>query len=196
VKRLEAAAAATFGAVFVALSFAVAVETALRKAFNFSLQGVDELGGYALALGASLSFTVALVSRAHIRIDLIHDRLPRGARVALNALAACAISLVAALLVVMAWTALSDSIALNSTAQTPWATPLSRPQWVWLAALALFALVALAYVAQAAWLLARGRTDEMERRFSPKGAQEEVKEELEDIQARDAVGAAGLEARR
>jgi len=193
VKRLEAAAAAAFGAVFVALSFAVALETTLRKVFNISLQGVDELGGYALAVGAALAFTVALVGRAHIRIDLVHDRLPRGARIALNALAACCLALVAAALVAMAWYALRDSIALHSTAQTPWATPLWRPQAVWFAALALFALVALGYLARAAWLLGRRRTQDLEQEFSPKGAREEVKEELDDIQARGAVQAAQAE---
>mgnify|MGYP006194141717 CR=1 FL=1 len=51
-----------FGLIFVALSLVVAVETALRKLFNISLQGADELGGYALAVGATIAFSLALIA--------------------------------------------------------------------------------------------------------------------------------------
>ena len=107
-KQLEKIAATLFGVVFMLLSFAVAVETTMRKVFNVSLQGVDELGGYCLAVGASLAFTLALLSRAHIRIDLIHDRLPRGPRIALNVLAMLTITATALLLLAMAYYSLRD----------------------------------------------------------------------------------------
>ena len=183
-KNLEKVAATLFGVVFLLLSFAVAVETTMRKVFNVSLQGVDELGGYCLAVGASLAFTLALVSRAHIRIDLIHDRLPQGPRVALNVLAMLTVSATALLLLAMAYYSLRDSIALNSTAQTPWATPIKYPQMVWIASLGLFALVAAGYGARVLWLAASGRVDALVRDYSPRGAKEELKEELDDAKAR------------
>ena len=40
-RRFEALAATAFGLVFLVLAAAVAVETASRKLFNISLQGVD-----------------------------------------------------------------------------------------------------------------------------------------------------------
>ena len=86
-KNLERIAAWTFGLVFLALAAGVAIETISRKVLNKSLQGIDELGGYALAVGASLAFAVALAARAHIRIDVVHDRLPKALRVGLNLLA-------------------------------------------------------------------------------------------------------------
>ena len=183
-KNLEKVAATLFGVVFLLLSFAVAVETTMRKVFNVSLQGVDELGGYCLAVGASLAFTLALISRAHIRIDLIHDRLPQGPRVALNVLAMLTVSATALLLLAMAYYSLRDSIALNSTAQTPWATPIKYPQMVWIASLGLFALVAAGYGARVLWLAASGRVDALVRDYSPRGAKEELKEELDDAKAR------------
>ncbi len=73
-----------FGLIFVALSCLVAVETFVRKAFNFSLQGADELGGYALAFGATIAFSLALMGRSHIRVDVFHDRLPAVLQTALN----------------------------------------------------------------------------------------------------------------
>ena len=86
-KKLEAIAATIFGLAFLVLAGAVATETIMRKVFNRSLQGVDELGGYILALAGATSFAVALVARAHIRIDLVHDHLPLALRVILNILA-------------------------------------------------------------------------------------------------------------
>ena len=55
-----------FGLIFVALSLVVAVETLVRKVFNFSLQGADELGGYALAFGATIAFSLALMGKSHM----------------------------------------------------------------------------------------------------------------------------------
>ena len=190
-KNLEKVAATLFGLVFLLLSFAVAVETTMRKVFNVSLQGVDELGGYCLAVGASLAFTLALVSRAHIRIDLIHDLLPRGPRLLLNVMAMLTLTATALLMVAMAYYSLRDSIVLNSTAQTPWATPIKYPQMVWIACLGLFGAVASGYAVRVIWLALSGRSDELEAKYSPRGAKEELKEEVDDAIARGVAASAG-----
>jgi TRAP-type C4-dicarboxylate transport system permease small subunit len=191
-KRLEVIGAWVFGAIFVLLSLAVAVEVSMRKVFNVSLQGVDELGGYALATGAGVSFALALVARAHIRIDLVHERLPRGLRIVLNLAAVASLAVTAGLLSILAWFALSDSIAMNSTAQTPWATPLRYPQAAWFAVLAVFAVVAIVSLLRALGLVLRGRSDLIERDYGPKGAREELQEELADIESRGAAASAGV----
>jgi TRAP-type C4-dicarboxylate transport system permease small subunit len=173
-----------FGLVFLTLAAVVTVETIARKAFNFSLQGADELGGYALAVGATLAFTLALMGRSHIRVDVFHARLPRGVRTLLNWVSAIGL---AAFAVLMAWLArgmLMDSIQYRSTAQTPWATPLKLPQSAWLVGLTLFALAALAAALRATWLLARGRRAELDREFGPRSTSDEVEDELEDLKAR------------
>lgn len=188
-KRLEKLAAMAFGFAFLALAGAVAVETFLRKVFNRSLQGVDELGGYILAVGAALAFAVALTSQAHIRIDVIHERLPRALRVLMNVLALPALAACALSAVTMAWFALQDSIQFNSTAQTPWATPLYLPQSLWVAALGLFALLAVIGTLRVLGLLVAGKIQEIDRRYGPRGAKEELEEELADLKARS--GAAG-----
>ena len=65
----------------IAFAVLVTVDTIARKLLNFSFQGTDELGGYALAVGSSLAFTVALIERAHIRIDLLHAKLAHEPRI-------------------------------------------------------------------------------------------------------------------
>lgn len=173
-----------FGMIFVALSVVVTVETIVRKVFNFSLQGADELGGYALAFGATIAFTLALMGRAHIRVDVFHDRLPAWLRTGLNWLSIVCLSAFAILLAWLAWFVIEDSIAYQSVSQTPWATPLSWPQSAWLLGLIVFALVSLGYAVYATALLLRGRVSAMNREFGPRTTKDEVDEELEDLKGR------------
>ncbi|MGL4323391.1 MAG: TRAP transporter small permease subunit [Beijerinckiaceae bacterium] len=182
--RLENIAAAIFGTAFTFLAFAVAVETAMRKIFNKSLQGVDELGGYILAVGAALAMAAALVSRAHIRIDLLHDYAPRFLRNALNLIAVVALAVSAIFLARMAWIALDESRLFNATAQTPWATPLRYPQTIWVIALLLFVSVALIQCARAFWMAWRRDWNALDRTYGPRGAKDELDEELEDLKKR------------
>jgi len=191
-KRLETVGAWLFGAVFVLLSLAVAVEVTLRKVLNVSLQGVDELGGYSLAIGAGLAFSLALVGRSHIRIDLVHERLPRPLRLLLNVVAVASLAATAVALPMLAWFALSDSIAMNSTAQTPWATPLRWPQSVWFVVLSVFALVAIGSLLRLLAFAFGGQTERVDREYGPRGTKEELQEELADIEARGAAAAAGM----
>ena len=191
-KRLETLAATLFGFAFLGLALAVTVETIMRKLFNRSLQGVDELGGYVLAIAGALSLTVALVSRAHIRIDIVHDRLPIALRVVLNLLASLAILLCAAALLRMAWFAYDESAALGATAQTPWATPLEYPQALWVAALLPFLIVCVIDLLRMATLLIQGRPGAIDRAYGPRSAKEELEEELEDLKARGVTPADGL----
>jgi TRAP-type C4-dicarboxylate transport system permease small subunit len=182
--RVESALATVFGLIFVGLAGLVAVETISRKVFNFSLQGADELGGYALAVGSTIAFSLALMGRNHIRVDVFHERLPRRLQSTLNWLS---VVMLAAMGVFIAWVAfkvIGDTLQYRSTAQTPWATPLIYPQGIWYAGLVVFALVATGYALRATLLLFAGRTDELNRDFHPKSAKEELKEELDDLAQR------------
>lgn len=173
-----------FGVLFVGLSLFVTVETLTRKLFNVSLQGADELGGYVLAIGATLSFTLALIGRAHIRVDVFHARLPQALRAGLDWLSSVFLAGFSGLLAWLAWYVIEDTRSYQSVSQTPWATPLVYPQAVWLAGLIVFAVVAAVFAVRATLLLLRGRTTELERAFGPRTADEEVAEELEDLDAR------------
>lgn len=184
--KLELWLGTVFGLIFVALSLLVAVETVMRKAFNVSLQGADELGGYALAVGATIAFSLALMGRAHIRVDVFHDRLPAPLQMLLNWLSALLLAAFAGLVAFLAWFVILDSAAYKSVSQTPWATPLVIPQAAWVAGLTVFALVSAAYALRATWLLVKGQAATLNREFGPRSTQDEVEEELEDLKARGA----------
>lgn len=182
--RIETLLASVFGAIFVGLAVVVAIETISRKLFNVSLQGADELGGYALAVGSTIAFSLALMGRNHIRVDVFHDKFPRGLQAALNWLSIVALAALGAFIAWIAFKVIGDTLQYGSTAQTPWATPLIWPQGVWYAGLVTFSLVAAGYAVRATQLLLTHRIDTLNHDFHPKSAKEELKEELEDLAQR------------
>lgn len=173
-----------FGLIFVGLSAVVTVETLARKVFNYSIQGADELGGYALAAGSVIAFSLALVGRNHIRVDVFHELFPPRLKAVLNWLSYVLLAVFAVLMAFVALKVVTDTMAYRSTAPTPWQTPLIWPQSVWYAGLVVFALVTVAYALRATWLLARGRIEALNTDFSPKSTKEELKEELDDFAQR------------
>ena len=190
-KRFEQFLADLFGVVFIGLSLVVGVETLLRKIFGVSLQGADELAGYALAVGATIGFALAVVGRNHIRVDVLHEYFPRWLQALLNWVSSVLIAGLALLFAVLCARVLQKTLEYGSTAQTPWATPLIVPQSVWYAALLLFAAYAIGYTLRATWLLATGRIERLNEEFHPKSAKEELKEELDDLAQRQPLGRKG-----
>ncbi len=186
-RRIEDVLATLFGAIFVVLSLVVTVETLVRKIFNFSLQGADELGGYSLAIGSTIAFALAVAGRNHIRVDVFHEHFPRGLKAFLNWLSIVLLAGMATLFVIVSWRVLMESLEYRSTAQTPWATPLIYPQSLWYAGLVLFMLMAVGFAARASWLLFTRRIDQLNDEFHAKSAKEELKEELDSVKNRQAA---------
>ena len=126
------------------------VEIVGRKLFGFSLQGVDEVGAYTLAVVSGLSFAHALVTRAHTRIDFLIVKLSQPVRAVLNTLAMVTLALMALFCLWKGAPVLLESLEFRSRSTSPLQTPLWMPQGPWLAGLALFALVATALAAPCA----------------------------------------------
>jgi TRAP-type C4-dicarboxylate transport system permease small subunit len=185
-ERMESLLATVFGLTFVSLAVVVTIETLARKLFNVSIQGADELGGYALAVGSTISFSLALMGRNHIRVDVFHGMFPRRMQAWLNWISIVLMAALAVFIAVLAWKVIGDTLLYRSTAPTPWQTPLIWPQGVWYAGLLIFALVSLAYALRATKLLFGGDLDTLNRDFHPKSTKEELKEELEDLSTRQA----------
>jgi TRAP-type C4-dicarboxylate transport system permease small subunit len=185
--RIETMLATVFGTIFLGLAVVVTIETAARKLFNVSLQGADELGGYALAVGSTIAFSLALMGRNHIRVDVFHDKFPRRLQAVLNWISIVSLAVFGLFIAFVAFKVIADTLQYRSTAQTPWATPLIWPQGVWYAGLVIFALVATGYALRASVLLFGGHVDTLNHDFHPKSAKEELKEELDDLAVRQAA---------
>lgn len=185
---LSRMAGVIFGTSMILLSVTIVAEILLRKFFAFSLGGVDELGGYAVAIIAPLAFLVAAADSAHIRINLFHARLPLRGRALLNVAAFVSLCLLALFLLYFTIKTVLDTLAYNSIAQTPWATPLIYPQTVWLVAMSVFALGTIILAARALMLAARADWPALDRQFGPESVADEVQAELADLKKRQEGG--------
>jgi TRAP-type C4-dicarboxylate transport system permease small subunit len=177
IRALYGALAVASGYALVGLSLFIFIEIVARKLFNYSFQGVDELGGYILAVVAAVGFGYALLERAHTRIDVLLVRLPTGPRAILNVVAALAIAAFASFMAWRAVAVLNETIEFQSLASTPWQTPLWIPQSLWVAGLIGFAIVAVVLFARSVILLARDPAKQ-DREVGVPGLHEQIDEEM------------------
>jgi TRAP-type C4-dicarboxylate transport system permease small subunit len=165
-----------------AAALLIGVDVTLRKFFNASIGGADELAGYALALGTAWSLGAALVDRAHIRIDSLYVLFPRWLRLGLDFIGLGLLVSFFGLIAWHGWSVVQQSWVSGSRSQSAIATPTVIPQSIWLLGLALFFLVGLALLAHAAFLLARGQARAAEREISTRSAAEEVGDEIRELE--------------
>ncbi|USZ49571.1 TRAP transporter small permease subunit [Halomonas sp. DN3] len=169
-----AALAAGYGALL--LSALITFEVLARKFFAFSLQGVDEIGGYVLAIGVAFSFAFALTQRAHTRVDVLLTRLPPRLRALLNLVALVLLCVFSLFMLWRAGATLGETLEFSSLASTPLQTPLWIPQSLWLIGLSVFAIVTLRAAVRAGVQLARGQIGALNAGCDPLSADDELDE--------------------
>ena len=174
------------------IAVATCFEMVSRKLFNFSLQGVDEIGGYTLAVTSALGFSYTLLSRGHTRVDFLLSRLPAAGRAFFNTLAMLSLAGVAVFACYRTYAVLAESIEFDSHATSPLQTPMWVPQSLWFLGYLLFAIVAAVMAVHACVLLVRDR-EQLNKLYGPPTLEEEIESETGGIRIGEdaAVGAEG-----
>ena len=129
------------GALFVIAAAVVSVEVFIRKAFNWSITGIDELSGFALAMGISWGLAFALIHRAHIRIDTLLVILPLKLRAVLDIFGTLLFAGYMLIVARQGMVLLFQSIESDARATTI-PVPMMIPQAVWVAGIVFFVVVA------------------------------------------------------
>lgn len=179
-RQLAHGAAIAAGYAALGLSLLITFEVLARKLFSFSLQGVDEIGGYVLAIGVSFSFAYALLHRAHTRVDVLLTRLPRWLQVPLNTLAMLMLAAFSAFMLWRAVETLRETLEFGSLASTPLQTPLWIPQGLWVIGLGVFSILTVLLAARALLLLFSGRIATLDREYGPRSTDDELDEARQD----------------
>ena len=172
------------GALVLAAAVLIGVDVTLRKFFNASIGGADELAGYALAIGTAWSLAATLLDRAHIRIDSLYVPFPRWLRLALDFGGIALFIAFFGLIARHGWSVAQQSWVSGSRSQSALATPTVIPQSLWLLGLALFFAVGIALLLYALILIARGDAAAAEHAISTRSAAEEVEDEIRDLKER------------
>lgn len=160
-----------------ALSVAITIEILGRKLFAFSFHGIDDIGGYVLAITATIGASYTMAMRGHTRVDVFLVRMPPALQRLLNALAMIGMAVFAVFAVWRGSVVLMESVEFQSVATNPLQTPLWQPQSLWLAGIALFAAIAVAYATHALLLYFHG-SPLLNRFYGPMSAQDELEAEL------------------
>jgi TRAP-type mannitol/chloroaromatic compound transport system permease small subunit len=177
--RKVARAGAWFGgALLIAAAFLVGVEVVIRKAFNLTIGGADELSGYALAISTSWAIAFTLLERAHIRIDSLYAHLPVRLCAVLDI---AGLALLTALFVLIAWHGYGvflTSYRLGAHSLSPLGTPLVIPQLIWVLGFAMFLVIAILLLVRALMLLIAGDAQAVMRLIGSRTTGEEIEAEL------------------
>ncbi len=174
-----------FGGTLVLLAaILIGIDVLLRKFFQTSIGGADELAGYALAIGTSWSLGAALLDRAHIRIDSLYGFFPRGLRLALDLVGLALFIGFFGLIAWRGWTVVEQSWGSASRSHTALATPTVIPQSVWVLGLAILAVVGSVMFVRALVFMARGEAGAATRLISTRSVAEEVEEEIRFLKER------------
>ena len=162
-RRANRLVALILGAGVVATVLFVLVDVIGRKTGWGSLGGSDEISGYVMAAVASWGLACALLDRAHVRIDILRQRLGAGGQAVMDVFAMIVTNAVVLLIAYQCWPVLQKTLERGSRANTPLETPLWIPQGIWFAGWAWFALSATVLSLIGIAYLVRGRRAELTR---------------------------------
>jgi TRAP-type C4-dicarboxylate transport system permease small subunit len=172
-----------------AISVAMCVEILGRKYFDFSLRGLDEIGGYMLAGVCAFGFAYTLSTRSHMRVTLLFPYVSAFVQSLLNVLAVLTL---AAMAVFCAWRGafeVLDVLTSGKHSNSPLQAPLWVPESIWLAGMMLFAVGAVLMAWHALALLFRDRAL-LNRIYGPQSLEEEISMEIGHAEAREGINKA------
>ena len=171
-------------ALLIAASFLIGIDVVIRKLFNLSIGGADELSGYALAISSAWAFAYALLERAHVRIDSLYVALPRRARTVLDVFG---LAVFVAFMALVAWRGFgvfSESVKLDAHSMSPIATPLIYPQALWVAGLIVFVLIGSLLLARVLVAFVTGDAAAVHRLAGSRSVTEEIEQETHHLGTR------------
>ncbi|MDP6705785.1 MAG: TRAP transporter small permease subunit [Alphaproteobacteria bacterium] len=166
------------GGLLILAAFVIGVDVVIRKLFNATIGGADELSGYALAIGSAWSFAFALTERAHVRIDSLYVTLPARICALLDILGLTVFVLFLGMVTYYGYGVLWNTIEFDAHSMSPIATPLIYPQTLWVIGLSLFVLVALLLLARAVIAFVSGDITTVARLVGSRTISQEIEQEL------------------
>jgi len=189
IDRLAHYMCACAGWLFVLCALFITFDVLARKFLGFSSQSTTELSGYMLGIGIAWGLAGALNARAHVRIDVLIQRVPPGIRGYLHWLALAALVVFTGFVAYGAWHTFIESWEFKATDNSLLKTPLIIPQGLWLFGIGVFGAMALLRVIEVTALLPRGDIQAIEMLTGPRTFIEEADEALEAIGAEQHLAA-------
>ena len=190
IDRLAHFMCACSGWLFVLCALFITFDVMARKFLGFSSQSTTELSGYMLGIGIAWGLAGALDARAHVRIDVLIQRVPPRIRGYLHWLALATLVVFIGFVTYGAWQTFIESWEFKATDNSLLKTPLIIPQGLWLFGIGVFGLMAVLRLIEVMALLPRRDIHAIEMLTGPRTFVEEADEALEAIGAEQHLNAA------
>lgn len=155
----------------------ISYDVIVRRLFGVTMGGSDELSSYAFAVSTSWALAYTALERANVRVDVVYERLPVRVGAVLDWIALVAIGVFAVYLTHYAQDVAMQSWQQSSRANTPLATPLWLPQFLWVAGLVWFSIVLALMLIRASVALVTGDLETLNAVCGAKSTKEEAQEE-------------------
>lgn len=169
------------GWVFILCALFITTDVLLRNFAGVSSKATTEITGYMLAFGIAWGLAHALAMRAHIRVDVLVNRLPLQWRQFLHTAALVILTGLACFITWCAWGLVQESILFNARDTSALAIPLVIPQGLWAVGISMFAIMALVLLLEVVCRLIAGDAAGIDELLGPRGYQEETEEALEAV---------------
>lgn len=168
------------GFAILAMAILIFVEVVARKLFRTSLLGADELSGYVLAISVSWGISLALVRKAHVRIDVLYALFPRRIGALLDILAILALLAFCCLTAWYATKLLMINANVGAVSNTSMEVPLVIPQSIWVAGFWIFNAICVVMSALLIKAYFRGDMERIQSLAGIRGVEEEALKEADN----------------
>ncbi len=168
------------GGLCVLISFVIAVAVIMRKIFNVSIVGADEISSFVLAASCSWGFAFALLRRAHVRVETLQLVLPKRLNAVLDIVG---LILLGGFVAIVGWYAtsvLALSIDMGAVADML-DVPLWIPQAFWVAGFLVFTVLAVLLLLRSLMAFLAGDLAALRALIGSRSAVEEAEQEKERV---------------
>lgn len=181
VSRLASAMAHLAGWNYVACAVLITFDVVGRSFFGVSSTATVEVSSYMLACGIAWSLAHTLARRAHIRVDVLVNRLPLRLRVWLHLLSLTLLTGFAAFLAWAGWQILEESMLFDAHDNSALRIPLDIPQGIWAFGLLAFLVMALVLLLESTLAMVFGRAEEVDALLGARTLEDETQEALDAV---------------
>ena len=162
------------GALILGSAVLITLDVMFRNLTRSTFFESFELSGYAFAISTSFGLAFAFFSKAHIRIEVVYNYLPRTARAWLDVLSVLTLAAIAVTLAYWCTQALLQNVASGARSNSSLGLPIAIPQAIWVLGLAWFAFVVTATGGVALARALRGRIDAITAELGVSTLDEEI----------------------
>ena len=179
--RLAALMAYIAGWNYILCALFITFDVLARSLFGFSSQATVEMTGYMLAAGIAWALAHTLASRAHIRVDVLVNRLAPRRRAWLHLLSLALLLGLGVFIAWAAWELVDESALFQAHDNSAWHVAMVVPQGVWAFGISAFVLMTVLLLAEGMLAALTGQPELVDALLGPRTLEDETAEALEAV---------------